>query len=52
MPNRLGYALGYALVSIIKWGMDTWNYLATNVPIWIENIVKFFSELPENFGNG
>ena len=43
----IGSALGYALGSIIQWGVNTWNYLTTNVPIWINNVVKFFSELPD-----
>lgn len=46
LPEKIGYALGYALASIVRWGVNTWNYLTTNVPIWIENVVKFFSELP------
>lgn len=46
LPSKIGYALGYALATIVKWGTDTWNYLVTNVPIWIENVVKFFSQLP------
>lgn len=46
LPERVGYALGYALGTIIQWGVDTWNYLVTNVPIWIENIGNYFRELP------
>ncbi|WP_373899274.1 tape measure protein [Haloimpatiens sp. FM7315] len=46
LPGKIGYALGYALGTIVKWGIDTWNYLVTNVPKWIAAIVKFFSELP------
>ncbi|NFA11334.1 phage tail tape measure protein, partial [Clostridium botulinum] len=36
----------YALGTIVKWGVDTWNYLVTNVPIWINNVVNFFATLP------
>lgn len=46
LPAKIGYALGYALGTIVQWGLNTWNYLTTNVPIWINNVVKFFSELP------
>ena len=35
----IGYALGYALGTITKWGADAWNYLNENVPIWIESVV-------------
>ena len=47
LPNKIAYALGFALGTIIQWGIDAWNYLSTNVPVWIENIGVFFSELPE-----
>lgn len=46
LPNKIAYALGFALASIIKWGVDTIDYLTTNVPKWIENISTWFSELP------
>lgn len=46
LPNKIAYALGFALGTIIKWGTDSWSYLSTNVPIWIESIGRFFSELP------
>lgn len=46
LPYNIGYALGFALGSIIQWGTNVWNYLVTNVPIWIDNIGTFFSELP------
>ncbi|MHB9943765.1 phage tail tape measure protein, partial [Clostridium sporogenes] len=26
LPYLIGYALGYALATIVKWGVDTWNY--------------------------
>lgn len=46
LPNKIAYALGYALGSIIKWGIDVTNWIATNVPIWINNIITFYAELP------
>lgn len=46
LPEKLGYALGFAIGKIIQWGADTWNYLLTNVPKWISNIGQWFSELP------
>lgn len=51
LPNKIAYALGYAIGTIIKWGTDSWTYLSTNVPVWIENIGTFFSELPEIIWN-
>lgn len=46
LPNKIAYGLGYAIASIIQWGMDTWSYLQSNVPLWIEGITNFFAELP------
>lgn len=51
LPYKVGYELGQLLGNIIKWGLDTWNYLQTNVPIWIEGVVTFFSELPGKIWN-
>lgn len=47
LPDKIGYALGYALGTIVKWGTDTWDYLTTNVPIWIDNVVEWFKSLPD-----
>lgn len=46
LPNKLAYALGFALGTIIKWGTETWTYLSVNVPVWIQSIGNFFSTLP------
>lgn len=48
LPNKIAYGLGEALGTIIKWGIDAWNYLNTNVPLWINSIGTWFSELPGN----
>lgn len=46
LPTNIAFALGFALATIIKWGTDTFNYLVTNVPIWIQNVSDFFQQLP------
>lgn len=46
LPGKIGEALGFALGTIVQWGIDSWNYLVTNVPQWIENISTWFSSLP------
>lgn len=46
LPNRIAYALGYALATVIEWGVGLWLYLSENVPLWIEGISNWFSELP------
>ncbi len=48
LPNKIAYALGFALGTIIKWCVESWEYLSTNVPLWIEGITTFFSQLPAN----
>lgn len=40
------YWLGYLLGSIIKWGLDLISWAQTNIPIFIDNVVTFFAELP------
>jgi hypothetical protein len=48
LPNKIAYALGFALATIIKWCVESWEYISTNVPLWIEGITTFFSQLPAN----
>lgn len=48
LPNKIAFALGEALGSVIKWGTDTYSYLTTNVPIWINSIGTWFAQLPGN----
>lgn len=51
LPSRLGYALGYALGTIIKWGVNVFNWVKTEVPKIINNIGNFFSQLPSKVWN-
>jgi TP901 family phage tail tape measure protein len=46
LPFLIAETLGMALGFLVKWGVDSWNYLKTNVPIWIDNTVNWFKELP------
>lgn len=46
IPYMLGYALTYAIASIVKFVMDSWNYLTTAIPALIESISNWFSQLP------
>ena len=46
LPERIGYALGYVLGTIVKWALSVWNYITVKIPEIIESIVTFFSELP------
>lgn len=51
LPHKLGYALGYTLATVTKWGAQTANYLKTNVPKWINNIITSFKQLPGKMWN-
>lgn len=46
LPEKIGYALGFALGTLVQWGIDLWNFVTTKVPEIISNIVTFFKELP------
>lgn len=46
LPEKLGYALGYAIGTLIEFGQNAISWVETNVPIIINNIVTFFSQLP------
>lgn len=46
LPENLGFALGYALQSLINWGRDAVEWVRVNVPIIINNIIDWFKQLP------
>lgn len=51
LPYYIGYAMGYVLGKIIKFGVDAWNWVTTELPKIIENVVNWFKGLPEKIGN-
>lgn len=46
LPGKIGYALGYALGSVVQWCVDIWNYLSTKIPEIVSNVKTWFMELP------
>lgn len=46
LPERIGYALGFAIGTLIKWGADIVSWASTAIPQFIENVVSFFATLP------
>ncbi|WP_379135976.1 phage tail tape measure protein [Paenibacillus sp. sgz500958] len=46
IPGKIGYALGLAIGTMIKWGQEAINWVMTDVPKIISNIVSFFVTLP------
>lgn len=51
LPYLLGYYLGLAIGKLIQFGVDAINWVITEVPKIIDNIVKFFAELPGKVWN-
>lgn len=46
LPERIGYALGFALGTIVKWGIDIFDFLSTKIPEIINAVRDWFMELP------
>lgn len=51
LPNMIGFALGYAIGTFIKWGADLVKWVTTNIPKIVANIINFFKELPGKISN-
>lgn len=47
LPGSIGYALGYALGTITKWGIEVSQFFSKKIPEIITNVVKWFSEMPQ-----
>lgn len=47
LPERMAYALGYAIGTIIQFGIDLWEFATVDVPAFIAEVVRWFSELPD-----
>ncbi len=46
LPYKIGYALGFALGTIIQWGIDTWNSFIETCTNIFNTVVEWFSQLP------
>ncbi len=46
LPNKIAYALGFALGTIVKWVVGVWDYVKVEIPKLIENIRLWFEGLP------
>lgn len=46
LPGLIGYALGFAIGTLIQWGRDSVQWAVTEIPKIISNIMTFFSQLP------
>jgi len=48
LPGKIGYALGFAIGTIIKFGVDFGLWIVNTIPKLISNIGSFFANLPGN----
>lgn len=46
LPGKIGYALGYAVGTLIRWAKDLYDTVTREVPKVISNVISFFMELP------
>lgn len=46
LPERIAYAIGYVIGTIIQFGLDLWEFATVDVPAFIVEVVRWFSELP------
>lgn len=51
LPYKIGYAIGELLGKIIKFGVDTMNWVRNDLPQIINNIINWFKELPGRIWN-
>ena len=50
LPGKIGYALGLALGTLVKFGVDAINWAITEIPNFIASIIQFYMELPGKIG--
>ena len=46
LPERIGFFIGQVIGYMVKFGIDAYNWVTTEVPKIIEGIITFFEELP------
>lgn len=46
LPGMIGYALGFLLGTVVSWFLMIGNWLITNVPLIINNVITWFQQLP------
>jgi len=51
LPEKIGYALGYALGTVTKWATELLEYLSQKIPEIISNVINWFKELPGKIYN-
>lgn len=52
LPEKIGYALGYASGTITKWVIEVNTYLFQKIPETISNVVNWFLDMPNKIKAG
>lgn len=50
LPEKIGYALGFAIGKFLLWGVELVTWAQTAIPAFIESVVTWFTTLPERIG--
>ncbi|MEG0309153.1 MAG: hypothetical protein RR636_14510, partial [Clostridium sp.] len=50
LPYKIGYALGYVIATVIKWGIDTWASFSEACINIYNTVIEWFSQLPIKIG--
>jgi TP901 family phage tail tape measure protein len=51
LPSKIAYWLGFVIGKVVRFYVDMWEKVTTEVPRIINGIVTFFSELPDKLWN-
>lgn len=51
LPGKIGHALGYALGTVTKWGIDVASYLAKEIPQITSNVGTWFLDMKDKIWN-
>lgn len=50
LPSRLGAAIGTSIGTVIKFGLDVYDWATTELPGIVEGIAQWFADLPGEIG--
>ena len=51
LPGKIGYALGFAVGTLVQWAKNLYDTVTREVPKIISNVITFFKELPEKISS-
>ena len=51
LPGKIGYALGFAVGTLVQWAKNLYDTVTREVPKIVSNVITFFKELPEKISS-